>query len=146
MLTVKCSPALYRRALARHESHSGETASVHTLLNPRRSRNQSAKYRNVRKSPVPYFDAMGTGIRTGVEVNIQERGPGPTETELRSKYSGERTGPTALLRCLMCVNDLFLLFASTQKFIYQRHLETVFTPYYYMAESLSGQDDANPPF
>ena len=30
MLTVKCSPALYRVALARHESHSGETASVHT--------------------------------------------------------------------------------------------------------------------
>ena len=30
MLTVKCSPALYRVALARHESHSEETASVHT--------------------------------------------------------------------------------------------------------------------
>ena len=47
----------------------------------------------------------------------------------------------------MCANDLFLLFVSTQKFIFsQRHLETVFTPYYNMTESVSGQDEANPAF
>ena len=30
MLTVKYSPTVYPRALARHENHSRETVSVHT--------------------------------------------------------------------------------------------------------------------
>ena len=63
----------------------------------------------------PRFDPVGTGIRTVVEVNNYKRRLGPTETKLPSKYSGQSTGnictrlyrPTALVRCSMCVNDLF---------------------------------------